>query len=738
MIKVNVPKTKMLDFPAKSRMSNMIEEGCFSWIPAGASPASNFRIVALINYTKLTRKPFDKNKIVKLGESVWDATLQLPDREIRFLPVSEKFNADNYDEVIYMDPFDPRSPYNSQLDWALGSAHYAIDKYEFNWGRPADVKVLMDSGGAQLKMGTANYVDPHEVIHTMNLAANAGFALDVPPKVNIDLKNPLTLKTLAGLQKRNNQIFADNRREDLVLLNVMHGTTVDELKAWADIVHRDDFDGWALGIDDFNDPLSGVRGALVLYDMFKDQKDWWLHIFGMSGPKLIPAMAWLGKFHGRVSSDSSTWYEGARRAKYFSLDPTGVFENWRLSEAMHEIDVLAGLKGRGSATNTDLQWTIGGMLPCQCDICTMVKNVDGMIGHYYDATLITLHDLLIMKKFGHQWNSLASQLEFSDYLAVVKHLMGTKAADTVEYIHVGLTEGLAAAEARFTGGPRKSATAVKNSLVANGTGGTKMKLFAKKEEVLEDEPIVANELLDTTESEAIATELIHEDLDAVVDNTESDSNIGESLPATDIIINSDKLTGIDPKIIVGPIEGKPEPKWGWPLTQEVALMNGVKWACQETTKYMVFWQKEDQPILTMLPPVLAEGTVIPENTNIAFPPGSNMECLVNYVDINCPQDIKFLTDISTELYDWVKYILVNEPYYFRNKELCHHPEFKPKKGKRTNKELILHELYLGIRKAMDDGGRKGLDSIEPWLDNPLFKKRPATAQNRRTKTKSTV
>lgn len=738
----------MMTFPAASVQDNMAAAGGYRWVPAGLIPTSNVRCVALIRNHPVEIRSFDHQNFVTVGDNIWDVTLNLPSKTIRLLPFSEPFDPEKYDEIVYLDPFDPRSRIGDTLDWILGSAHYAMDKVTRHWGQPTDTKIVMDSGGAQIKLGTADYVNPHEVIDIMNKSANAGFALDVPPRINVDLRDSATLKALAYLQVRNNNVFLGERRDDLALLNVLHGVSLDEQQQWFDTVYSDGFQGYALGIDDATDVLSGVRGAIMLHEKLKGE-DFWLHVFGVSGPKMIPALALFGKVHGRVTSDSSTWYEGSRRAKYFALDRNAYLDQFRLSTQMIQSeDPLYMIRQPLNKEDQDMRWMPGGLLPCQCQICTMIKNVDGMIGHYYDSTLITLHDLLTLKNFGHQWNTLAQTLPIDDYLRITRHIMGPRSADMAEYIHVGLEHGLEAAERLFRGGPSRSYSTKTNSIVANATEGRKGTLFgnrqpsAVEELIKKDQPaeVDADEETLAMQQEAkdeLAMELELAKRDGALEaepEEEQESGFGNySINVNDIeLFNEDNdRYGICHSLdffesdsdIPGP--DVKMPRYGWPLTNHVAKFS-TAWSPTETHLYQTNW-RNDKPEKVIWPPEVPSDLKqrVPDNISITFPDGSTMECMLNYVDVNNPAHIQELEELDPRIVDWMLYKLEYYPETFRMMELS---DSQPKKQrKKADKETIVTEFYLDIRDKMDSGR---YTEIPYTMDNPALKKREAKTQRR--------
>lgn len=770
MNKSNVLNTPSYPFPASSPYDNIVDGLGFRWMPAAALPSSLFQFVVLTNHKKFDFNPLRKKAIKSYGpDSKWDVRLSLPNKDIRIIPFSTKFDPSNYDEVLYCDPFDPRSKVGDFLDWALGSAHYAVQQnYYFNWCQPSNTKLVLDSGGAQLKVGTADYVNPYEIIDVMNHAANAGFALDVPPRLDVDIKHQTTNDVLAHLQKRNNDVFLKYRRQDLALLNILHGTTVPEFKRWLDIVQDDGFQGWALGIDDSNDFLAGVRGALVLHEHFKGaDKPWWLHIFGASGPKIIPAMAWFGRVHPHITSDSSSWFEGARRGTYYNLNEFGQMTNHRLSYHLKDRSVRNSVTGK-QKQNEDLCWSPSGVLPCQCELCNTLQYVDSFIDHPYEAAMMSLHDLMTMKRFGHNWNTFAQTMTYEEYYSTTRLLMGTKAADMVEYIHIGIEHGLQEAEARFTGGP--SSGRKQSGLVSNSIGGKRMSLFGNRDmsAFSNKKPGEVEKAEDPTvekaESDELKAEIIQSALNDTVNFAENDDVEVDASPEDDQIIETSEevpadvpaefvafnrkhksrgmpgtiwedptspVYGYCPAIIVGPQEGVVEPKFGWPTSKYVAKM-GSNWIPVSTERYQLKW-KDEKCTRVILPPVLndveAVKAALPTSNPLSFDPGSNIECLMNYINPNCPDDMALMAEIHPDLPAFINYKLIYNPEYWRMMDFGHDHAYVPTQltdeQLSDNKRWKLHRAYSELREEMEKGN---FDFVPAFVDNPEFFRRTDPAR----------
>ena len=327
------------------------------------------------------------------------------------------------------------------LDWVMASAHY-LNPADGNTAHPAGLKMIADSGGAQMKFRTADYVDPEHVIHAYNCGADFGMALDLPPRPNVDGRNKVALQILAEIQRKNNQIFKAKRRPDLGLLNVVHGIQADDYRLWADIVNDPEhFQGWAIGLDDLENNVCIFRGAAVLYREYglKENPSQWLHLFGVSGPKTIPVMAWLGRYIPILTSDSSSYLEGCRRRTYF-LNDGG--------------NIVSQSTGEGKTMSFEESgFSHSSLLPCCCEFCSLIRYFGVHSSREFQTSFPALygHNLIVLREVASQWNTLASTLELKDYVELVRKRIGSRSAVLVQYVDACLNQGPEYADKHFSG-----------------------------------------------------------------------------------------------------------------------------------------------------------------------------------------------------------------------------------------------------------------------------------------------
>ncbi len=337
-------------------------------------------------------------------------------------------------------PYAEGSVLQPKLDWVMVSAHY-LKPEEGNFAKPFGMRIACDSSGAQMKFGTARYVDPHHVIEVYNKCADFGMALDVPPKAGIDGFNTKALRILARIQKKNNEIFKAKRRPDLGLLNVVHGMKGDDIRRWIDDVIDPEFQGWASAWDDLSQIESIYRTTAILYREYglKDNAQW-VHLFGASGPKTIPVMAWMGKYIPFLTADSSSFLEGAKRRTYFA-DHGG---------SLKVISCTNHGKGKSFAESGFHESSI---LPCCCEICSLVKYF-GVLSRNVEYTqsypAIVAHNLMMIKQAADEWNTLAAKSTLEEYVSLVAKNIGKDSAMFVRYADACFTDGPDYADKHFS------------------------------------------------------------------------------------------------------------------------------------------------------------------------------------------------------------------------------------------------------------------------------------------------
>jgi len=403
----------------------------FSWIPAACID----QFAACWLYITYGRTGVSESSY-EVHEKERYAVVKLPDREFFVTHRKGVRPLDsNFDEVYYSGPYEPNSIVEQHTDFALISAHTALGtgivdrSFQHN-----DLKIIVDSGGAQLKLGTSDYVDPYKAIATMNKIGDIGMSLDLPPRP-IDFDNQAVYRELIKGTQQNNKIFFDHKSERLRLLNCIHGNRLEGVRQWAEATNDDRFSGWAAGTDN-RGPISNVRTLMV--PMLEYPSTQHYHQFGFSGKTCIPLIAWLGRHATTVTSDSSTWITVASKRIYLELKMGGGFKAAMVGEK-----------------NSDLR--PNAVLPCSCPICHRIKywQFFSLPPRCGSVSMLALHNFYVLANYANLWNHLAQQSP--DLKVYSKHLTDMMSSSVAtylikgcEYIEFAKEHGLDKAEVEFS------------------------------------------------------------------------------------------------------------------------------------------------------------------------------------------------------------------------------------------------------------------------------------------------
>lgn len=428
-------------------MTNKVEkskqQGRFIWTPAASE--NDMSDLGLF----VTHKKFRQGSVfVKrlTGRYLW---IDCPDRDIliqrerhyAFDPLAAlALHPENYDEYIYLDINNAKVLADINLEYCMlnattvtgtGYRKFAADRNK-NY-----TKLVIDSGGFQLYSGVANFIKPEDVITTQNEQGDLGMVLDLPCPLSIDTE---FIKKLARIQMANTEVMLKGKRDDLELINIIHGIEPRLYKTYRKMVERDDMDRVAFGFSRRADnPLKGIRKVTDLLTM-PGKKYKHYHILGVSDiVKTIPIM-WLAKqgVAPLITVDSSTHVRNAANGTYL------LYSTVRSS--------LQKLEVSRKATRPSRLTT----LPCSCTMCAALKYSDtfAFIPGALMSRLLTFHNLLEYRKYIDTLFQLVCEAPTIDDL--LKEVKWSIARDRHEEVRTGLhiaelgvTEGMDAIDKKF-------------------------------------------------------------------------------------------------------------------------------------------------------------------------------------------------------------------------------------------------------------------------------------------------
>jgi tRNA-guanine family transglycosylase len=290
-----------------------------------------------------------------------------------------------------------------QHDHVLTSYYYSgkITDYRKTLGINETKTLWADSGGFSLATKGAK-IDPRNVLRWQELNSNIAFTLDYPPvavsggnQTSSGSFNYISLKMLtehAIKTARNNEIFAAERTNpNLLIYNVIHGNRLSYMEEWWKYNGHFSFEGYATGTKPTGDALYQAFNIAFLHSKGVRSR---IHLLGVSGIRVLPALAYLSQYVECISFDSTSYGRGALNKTYFLPDKI----NEHISFGVKDY-ILGSLKE----------------LPCNCPVCQKINSPDELAAEgTWSGMLCALHNLYLIKEWTAKLNeSLGDQDKFT-------------------------------------------------------------------------------------------------------------------------------------------------------------------------------------------------------------------------------------------------------------------------------------------------------------------------------------
>ncbi len=420
----------------------MKKEGRFYWVPAGIDNSLE-GLGVYVKYKKYRNGPIT----LKRGDDryLW---IDCPDRELviqrerHYVNDSHKIRSlkvEDYDEFVHLNVNSPSLGSDLQLPYAMvnakvvqgiGNSWYKEDR------KNRHTRVMVDSGGFQIAKQVTDFVDPNEVIHAHNHHGNMGMILDIPFSIT---ENKDQMKRIARIQNKNTDVLMSKKRDDLELINIIHGMESKYYLPFRDMVERDDIDRVAFGLPKVSGVrLYGFKKAIELITTGRRYKHY--HVLGVSDiAKCIPIM-WLAKRTGTlITADSSSPVQYAVNGKMYLYN-----------EVRTKIKTIEVSRSRTKANRLTT-------LPCSCHLCNIVKYSDifGYVKSDLPGRVLLFHNVLEFKKY--IWTIFSLVKEADNIQQLFEELKWILPVDRVEEVKVGLKMvdvgvdyGIKEVEKRFT------------------------------------------------------------------------------------------------------------------------------------------------------------------------------------------------------------------------------------------------------------------------------------------------
>lgn len=314
---------------------------------------------------------------------------------------------------------------------------YKIPDYKKALKIKKEACLWTDSGGFSVAT-KGKQLDPREVLAWQEDNADIAFILDFPPanfiggdrtsQGKFTELSPKELEEKAIKTARNSEVYAKYRTPGKMLLyNIIQGSTLKYMDIWWKHNGHFPFEGHALGTRPSFDALFQASKLAFLHSKGVRKR---VHMLGLSGLRVIPAIAWMSKHVDWISFDSTSYGRGSLNRTYF---------------LPHKIN---------SHISFGNDYVKGSMkkLPCKCPVCILVKPDDLAAEKTWPGTLIALHNLYIIRECVGELN--ASIDNETLFRTKVTELTGepyhnSMTAQAIEFFELYLSKGIDEAYLRY-------------------------------------------------------------------------------------------------------------------------------------------------------------------------------------------------------------------------------------------------------------------------------------------------
>lgn len=370
---------------------------------------------------------------------IWYTT---PDREIfmtRDTFANESVYPRGFDKCIDLNTFNDNACDGLGLQYVM--TNYTHETFK-NLGRGSvkeenkKVQILSDSGGLQLVRGVTGLIHPKNLVEFFNENADAGMILDIP----LFVKSEKLMLRAAKLQKRNNDIMLAHSRKGLDLINVFHGSTVEDRKKFRDIVETDKIRRVAIGGLYRQKPVTFVNTIYELVEggSFRYKQYHALGIYIVGYIMLLVKMANSGDNPPHITSDSTSHVQASNNYIYH-LQP---------DEKHSMVRPSIGVKA-GAYANPAMH------LLCNCTICRNIKHRDILsFGTNRFAPFLALHNAIEMARYAHSLQEICRSVTPAEYNSYCFHQLKNSAdkhdvKQALDFIDIVTQEGLKKAQKKY-------------------------------------------------------------------------------------------------------------------------------------------------------------------------------------------------------------------------------------------------------------------------------------------------
>lgn len=416
----------------------------FKWSPAAITYPSDGGLGIYIKYGK------NPNRIVLKEEGNGYLWVQCPDRDLVLVSNSHQGSwgfrpmNGNYDEYVHIGPYhdhlneDMNLPYFMVNYLADSSKKYmANSRVNLGADRNPNSLIMADSGGFQILQGRVEYLDPAQIIEWYNNNVDLGFTLDVPVN-NVELA---LLTRSAKVHANNNQVMLDGKKDGVELINILHGSTLDRIQMYRDIVDHPEIDRMSVGgLYHYFNLLASIDALHQISNTGQKYKH--LHVLGVSNTlhvALLIRMATKGLVP-MLTSDSSTAMQKAR------------LREWHTVTAIHEkvkFNLIGYKDGYRPSPNM--------ILPCSCQVCSAIKYADVLwcLKGNTATKLFEFHNIHSMSRYFDTMVEINKEISTQELKELYKRQIGDNrqgfddAIQTLDFIDMLGTGDYAKAQAKY-------------------------------------------------------------------------------------------------------------------------------------------------------------------------------------------------------------------------------------------------------------------------------------------------
>lgn len=328
-----------------------------------------------------------------------------PDRTIVFSKDGDKslqFRPNNFDRYIDLNLFQDDVSSSLGIDYIMTNFTHDSSIINRQDVKNKKIQILSDSGGLQLMRGNAEIIDPKDLIQYYNKNVDAGMVLDLPLWVN-DKK---IAERAAKVQRKNSNAMLKYARKDVELINIFHGTSVEDRLRYRDIVVDDRIPRCAIG--GFL-RMKYITAVNMLFEMMHGVSHKQYHMLGVFNIPYIALIVKIANTGDRphITSDATSHLQQAKANGYF----------FHATEEKIMTRMQFGIVG-GSISNTAMR------LICSCPICSNVKYRDLFsFIHGRFNWILAIHNAITMINYTNSLQEACNSLSDSKYNSYVMKQM---------------------------------------------------------------------------------------------------------------------------------------------------------------------------------------------------------------------------------------------------------------------------------------------------------------------------